>query len=153
MQLVGSSLAHFPTNPGVRLGVLPPGQSPLSPKSALSLNFPHGPLPGHRFSASSVLLVCLGWLTVSLIPWLSEFHAVWFSGTSDCLLILDWLLSSFCLCEEAKGFYLYLHLGWNSFFFFKKFNREEWRWFSSFYILIFLHFIYLFLERGEGREK
>ena len=30
------------------------------------------------------------------------------------LLILDWLLSSFWLCEEAKGFYLPLHLGQNS---------------------------------------
>ena len=29
---------------------------------------------------------------------------------------LNLLLSSFCLCEEAKGFYLYLHLGWNLIF-------------------------------------
>ena len=36
-----------------------------------------------------------------------------FSGTSGCLLSLDWLLSSF-LCEEAKVFYLCLHVGWNS---------------------------------------
>ena len=30
-----------------------------------------------------------------------------------CLLILDWLLSSFWLCEEVKGFYLWPHLGRN----------------------------------------
>ena len=53
-------------------------------------------------------------LTFSLIPWLSEFHAVWFFGASGCLLILDWLLSYFWLCEEAKGFYICLHLGQNS---------------------------------------
>ena len=37
-----------------------------------------------------------------------------FSGTSGSLLILDWLLSSFWLCEEVKGFYLCLHLVRNS---------------------------------------
>ena len=36
-----------------------------------------------------------------------------FSGTFGCLSILDWLLSSFRLYEEAKGFCLCLHLGWN----------------------------------------
>ena len=64
----------------------------------------------HHLAAGSVsppfLPVWLFWLTVSLIPWLSEFHAVWFSGTSGFLLILDWLLSSFWSCEEAEGFYL-----------------------------------------------
>ena len=30
------------------------------------------------------------------------------------LLFLDWLLSSFWLSEEGMGFYLCLHLGWNS---------------------------------------
>ena len=37
-----------------------------------------------------------------------------FSAPSGCLLILDWWLSSFWLCEEVKGFYLCLYLGWNS---------------------------------------
>ena len=45
-----------------------------------------------------------------------------FSGTSG-LLILDWLLPSFWLCKEVKGFYLLLHLGQNQqlfcFLFFK----------------------------------
>ena len=36
-----------------------------------------------------------------------------FSGASGCLLTLDWLLSSFWLCEEVKGFYLWPHLGRN----------------------------------------
>ena len=48
-----------------------------------------------------------------LTPWLSEFHEVWFSGTSCSSLFLSWLLSFFCFCEEVKHFYLHLHLGWN----------------------------------------
>ena len=63
---------------------------------------------------SAALLVWLFWLIFSLILWLSEFHAVWFSGTFGCLLILDWLLSSFWLFEEVKGLYLHPHLGQNS---------------------------------------
>ena len=46
-------------------------------------------------------------------PWLSDFHAVWFSGSSGCFLFLN-LLLSFWLCEEVKRFYLCLHLGWPS---------------------------------------
>ena len=51
-----------------------------------------------------------------LTPWLSELHAVWFSGSSGCVLFLNWLLPFFWLCEEAKNFYLHLHLGrnWNT---------------------------------------
>ena len=75
----------------------------------LSWPHPHSPLSLCRF-----LPIWLLWLTLSLIPWLLEFHAVWSSGTSSCLLILDWLLSSFWLCDKAKGFYLCLHLGQNS---------------------------------------
>ena len=37
-----------------------------------------------------------------------------FSGTSGCLLFLDWLVSFVWLCEEEKCFYLHLHLGQNS---------------------------------------
>ena len=78
---------------------------------AASLQFlsqprPHSRPPHSGFSPSTTSSVWLFCLTVSLIPWLLEFHAVWFSGTSGCLLILDWLLSSFWLCEEVKGFYL-----------------------------------------------
>ena len=47
----------------------------------------------------------LVWMNVSLTPWLSEFHAVWFSGISGCLLFLNWLLSFFWLCKEAQCFY------------------------------------------------
>ena len=93
-----------------------------SPLSALSLSFafsqthPHSPTavfpswtgPWHRF-----LLVWLFWLTFSLIS-LLEFHQVWFSGNSGCLLILDWLFFSFWLCKDVKGFCLCLHLGRNS---------------------------------------
>ena len=54
------------------------------------------------------------WLNVSSTPWLLEFHEVWFSDTSGCLLFLNLLLSFFWLCEEVKHFYLCLHLGQNS---------------------------------------
>ena len=91
-----------------------------SPESALSLSFPFSQ-PPHTVLCLvmdslhlPVLPVWLVWLTVSLIPWLLEFHAVWFFGTSGCSLISVWLLSFFWLCEEAKGFYLPLHLGLNS---------------------------------------
>ena len=80
-----------------------------SPQSVLSLSF--------AFSQRHLLQVLIHLVVLvdffSLIFWLSEFQAVWFSGTSGCLLILDWLLSSFWLCKEAKGFYLHVHLGWN----------------------------------------
>ena len=65
-------------------------------------------------SSSAALPVWLFWLIFSSIPWLSEFHAIWFSRASGRLLILDWLLSSFLLWLVAKGFYLRLHLGQNS---------------------------------------
>ena len=38
--------------------------------------------------------------------WLSDFHTVWFFGSSGYFL--------FWLCEEAKCIYLCLHLGWKS---------------------------------------
>ena len=53
------------------------------------------------------------WMNVSLTPGLSEFHGVWFSDSSACSLFLNWLLSFFWLCKEAKWFYLCFHLGWN----------------------------------------
>ena len=60
----------------------------------------------------------------SLTPWLLDFHTVQFSGTFSCLLFLNLLLSFFWLCEEAKLFYLCLHLGWRSPF--KSFNQYLW---------------------------
>ena len=54
----------------------------------------------------------------SLIPWLSDFHTVQFSGSSGCFLFLN-SLSFFWLCEEAQCIYLHLHLGWKSFLFSK----------------------------------
>ena len=78
---------------------------------------------------------CLSvWMNVSLTPWLSEFHAVWYSGSSGCLFFKNWLLSFFCLCEEGKYFYLGLHLGQPTDTYFKD-------------------FIYLFSERGRERER
>ena len=49
----------------------------------------------------------------SLTPWLSDIHAVSFSGSSGCFLFLNWLLSFFWLCEEVKCLYLCLYLGQN----------------------------------------
>ena len=52
------------------------------------------------------------WMNVSsLIPWLSNSHRAWFSGSSGCFLLLNLLLSFFWLCEEANFIYLCLHLG------------------------------------------
>ena len=54
------------------------------------------------------------WMKVSsLTPWLSNFHTVWFSGSSGHFLFLNWLLS-FWLCKEAKHIYLGLHVGQKS---------------------------------------
>ena len=53
------------------------------------------------------------WMNVSLSPWLSEFHAVCSSGSSCCLLFLNWLLSFFWLCDEVKCFYLHFHFDSN----------------------------------------
>ena len=51
------------------------------------------------------------WTNVfSLTPWLSDFHIVWFSGSSGYFLFLN-VLSFFWLCKEAKYIYLYLYLG------------------------------------------
>ena len=38
----------------------------------------------------------------SLIPWLSDFYTVQFSGSSSYFLFLSLLLSFFWLCKEAK---------------------------------------------------
>ena len=43
----------------------------------------------------------LFWINIALTPWLSDFHAVWFSGSSGCLLFLNFLLYFFWLCEKA----------------------------------------------------
>ena len=52
-------------------------------------------------------------MSVSLTPWLSEFHAVCYSGRSGGLLFLDWLLPFFWLCTKERCFYLCPHLGQN----------------------------------------
>ena len=91
----------------VGLPNLPAATSPMWPAA----------LP-HVLSAR--LPICLSppllpvWMNVSLTLWLSEFHAVWFSGTSGCFLFLNSLLSFFWLCEKAKRFCLCLHLSWDS---------------------------------------
>ena len=57
------------------------------------------------------------WMNASsLTPWLSDFHTVKFSGSSDYFLLLNLLLSFFWLCEQAKYIYLLLHLGWKSWY-------------------------------------
>ena len=107
----------------VRVGVSPNAATPAVVHGQLWVSVSPSVSPAHMvhcLAAGSlqppVLLIWLVWLTVSLIPWLSEFLAVLFSGTSGCLLILGLLLSSFWLCEEVKGLYICLHLGWDSHF-------------------------------------
>ena len=83
---------------------------------------------GAAQSASSQLLPCLEasppgclsppllpvWMKVSsLTPLLLDFHTIQFSVNSGCFLFLNLLLSFFWLYEEAKCFYLHLHVGWN----------------------------------------
>ena len=52
------------------------------------------------------------WVNVSfLTSWLSDFHTVWFSGSSGYFLFLNLLLSFFLFCKETKFMYLCLHLG------------------------------------------
>ena len=51
------------------------------------------------------------WMNVSLTPWLLDFHAVWFSGSSGWFLFLNWLLSFFFCVWGVTRIYLHLHLG------------------------------------------
>ena len=86
------------------LHISPPGwvRQPLPCRSSS----PPGCLP------PPLLLV---WVSVSsLTPWLSDFHTVWFSGSSGYFLFLNLLLSFFWLCKEAKCIYLCLYLGCKS---------------------------------------
>ena len=133
MQLPCLSLVHFQLNPCVRLVVSPnvatsvsilsllpfKSASPVQPLQPTALPQPASPpRSASVFLHQLARVVCsltglVFWLIFYLIPWLLEFHAVWFSGASGCLLILDWLLSSFWTCKEVKDFYLCLHLGQN----------------------------------------
>ena len=81
----------------------------------LSLAVSLAPQPPPRGFSEWARAVCLINLVVLVDFFFNslEFRADWFSGASGFLLISDWLLFSFWLCEEAKGFYLHLHLGWN----------------------------------------
>ena len=45
---------------------------------------------------------------------ISDFHRVWFSGSSGYFLFLNLLLSFFWLCKVAKCIYLHFHLGQKS---------------------------------------
>ena len=135
VRLTCSSLAHFSTNSHVKLGVSPTTAIPAIAQSKLWVSVFHlnqpllcSPLslqPAlrlfcfHVVSEVAQVIRCLTGLVFlvdffSLITWLLEFHAVWFSGTFGCSLILDWLLSSFWLCKELKDFYLHFHLVQNS---------------------------------------
>ena len=105
----------------------------LSPQSAVSLSFPlsqsllsssaelavsPAPQPPPRGFPKSAHVVRLTSLVVLVDFFFNSLvvrvPCIWFSGAFGCLLILDWLLSSFWLCEEVKSFYLHLHFGWNS---------------------------------------
>ena len=116
-------------NPGLHClspsPVVPPSLSTCKCGTTWSTSHPlthPGPLAA-RLATLSLHPVCLSlpllpvWMNVSsLTPWLLDFHTVWFSGSSGCLLFLNFLLSFFWLCEEAKCIYLCLHLGQKSSF-------------------------------------
>ena len=69
------------------------------------------------------------WMNVSsLTPWLSDFHADQFAGSSRNFLFLNLLLSFFWLCKEAKCIYLHLHFGQKSrFVFLKLCSKKHWK--------------------------
>ena len=55
------------------------------------------------------------WMNVSsLTPWLSDYHTVRFSVSSDCFLFLNLLLSFFWLFKETQCVYLCLRLSQKS---------------------------------------
>ena len=91
-------------NPGLHGLSCPPGPTGLSTcKYGTTPSASHHPAtsplrPG--FPSLSLLSV---WVNVSsLTPWLLNFHTVWFSGCSGYFLFLNFFLSFFWLCEEAK---------------------------------------------------
>ena len=113
MQLACLSLAPLSNKLSCETGNFSHHGNRHSSQSALSLSFPfsqscpHSPLSHRRFSSGC-------WLTVSLILWLSEFHAVWFFWHFWLFIDFRLVVTLFWLCKEAKGFYLHLQLGWNS---------------------------------------
>ena len=126
VQLACSSLVHFPKM-SCETGSFSHCSNPCqSPQSALSLSFafsqphPHGPLPCHRFSQSACLTSLVGLVDCFFNSLVVRVPGSLSSGTSGCLLILDWL------CEEVKCFYLCLHLGWNSYYFIFILNFTLW---------------------------
>ena len=86
--------AYLPTN--VRPPVLPAATSPAQVLQ---------PPPCCKSSPPFLLV----WMNVSSTLWLSDFHIVRFSVSSDCFLFLN-LLSFFWLCRETQCIYLCLHL-------------------------------------------
>ena len=45
------------------------------------------------------------WIIFSLTPWLSDFHTIWFSGSSGCFLFLCLLLSFLCARRQSVSTY------------------------------------------------
>ena len=96
----------------------------------------HQPPPCHESSppGCSSLPLLQVWMNVSLSPWLSDFHTVRFSVSSSCFLFLNCCCPSFgCARRHSVSTYASILAG---------------------SLVSFLKdFIYLFLERGEWREK
>ena len=127
MQLPCSFLAHFTMNSHVRLRVSPMEATAVvhsklwvlvfpwvSPSCAASCLSAASPTPmAHRLTEVSLHPLpyqsgCSVWLFNSMVI---GVPCSLISSTSGCLLILDWLVFSFWLCNNVKGFYLRLHLG------------------------------------------
>ena len=106
---------YFPAlEPWVAQSVYLPSRSSQFIRTQMWDHLFHQPQPCHKSSPphgpSPPLL--LAWMNVfSLIPWLSDFHTIWFSDSSGYLLFLNLLLSFFWLCEEAQCVYLCLYFG------------------------------------------
>ena len=102
------SLSHSP--------VVPPGLSTHKCGTAWSTSCNLALV--QSLATSSLFPVCPSlpllpvWMQISsLTPCLSDFHTVWYSGSSGYFLFLNLLLPFFWLCKEAKCIYLCLHLG------------------------------------------
>ena len=120
-----SSESQFPIQSALpRWSAASPGFSQSAPLAG-STSLPRV-LSAHHLTDVFWLVDCFFNSSVVGVPCSLIF---WHFG---CSLILDWLLSSFCVCEEAKGFYLRLHIGPNSLFAFLK----------SFYSLLFFNLFF-----------
>ena len=104
------SLPRFflPVYPHANMGLPPLPAYTVSPTWSSSCCLAMCPL---HSSCPPPPLLLVGINVSSLTPWLSDFHIVWFSGSSGYFLFLNLLSSCFWLCKEQNVSTYSLHLG------------------------------------------